>query len=100
PAPPWSILVPYTTLFRSAFAGHLHADHVGFATGDALLRLGRRDVHAMAVVARGFLIGHLLGAHLIQTLGAAEAREGMAFGDQFRSEEHTSELQSRENLVC
>src|SRR5690606_16493026 len=37
----------------------------------------------MAVVARGFLVGHLLGAHLIQTLGAAEAREGMAFGDQF-----------------
>ncbi|MOA09469.1 hypothetical protein D3C78_1293010 [compost metagenome] len=36
----------------------------------------------MAVVARGFLVGHLLGAHRVETLGAAEAGEGVALGDQ------------------
>src|SRR5690606_4573582 len=43
---------------------------------------GRSYMHAMAVVARGFLVGHLLGAHLIQAFGTAEAREGVALGDQ------------------
>ncbi|MCY1514001.1 hypothetical protein D9M68_485270 [compost metagenome] len=65
-----------------AFVGHLHAHHMGFVGGDAALRLGRIDVQAVAVVARGFLVGHLLGAHLVETLGGAEAREGMPLADQ------------------
>src|SRR5690606_4460578 len=65
-----------------AFARHLHAHYVRLAGGDATLRLLGRDVHAMTVVARGFLAGHLLGADRIQALGGAEAREGVALGDQ------------------
>src|SRR5690606_5161553 len=38
---------------------------------------------AVTVVARSFLVGHLFGAHLIEALSAAEAREGMALGNQF-----------------
>src|SRR5690606_15810913 len=63
-------------------AGHLHAHHMGLAGSDATLRLFRGDVHAVAVVARGFLVGHLLGAQGVQTLGGAEARERVALGDQ------------------
>src|SRR2546430_2799835 len=29
-----------------------------------------------------------------------DAHEGVGLGDRFRSEEHTSELQSQSNLVC
>ena len=53
-----------------------------FSGGDATLRLGRFQMHAVAVVARGFLVGHLLRAHFVEALGRAEAREGMAFADQ------------------
>src|SRR3712207_8996726 len=74
--PPRSTLFPYTTLFRS------------------LLRLGRRlrdDRHLLQVVdddeqpavARQLLVLADEGAHAVD-----------------RSEEHTSELQSRQYLVC
>src|SRR5436309_10821354 len=73
--PPRSTLFPYTTLFRS---GRLyHYDAVGniLHTEDGPAP-GRRFAQSLAVV----------GTHRL--LGGA------------RSEEHTSELQSRENLVC
>src|SRR5690606_39771632 len=35
-----------------------------------------------------------------ETVDAAEVNERTVIGDVLRSEEHTSELQSRENLVC
>src|SRR5690606_40486632 len=45
----------------------------------------------------------LLAEHFLQLLNSAsgtEKRFSAAFLDALRSEEHTSELQSRENLVC
>src|SRR3712207_7334545 len=82
--PPRSTLFPYTTLFRSKL-GQERADRRGTGGTDLLkqvkanqLRNGRRDED----VGRE----RLLGGH-----GAVE--------DQ-RSEEHTSELQSRQYLVC
>src|SRR5688572_31565164 len=75
--PPRSTLFPYTTLFRS------EPDE-----GDGLsLFQGLGDPFDERVHGRG-------GAHLAQAgiLGN--------LGDQFRSEEHTSELQSQSNLVC
>src|SRR5690606_41057791 len=82
--PPSSTLFPYTTLFRSRGAsrrGHRQAD-TGFP-GRAR-RLGRprarSDLHPRPA-ARG--------------LDAGRADSLLP-----RSEEHTSELQSRENLVC
>src|SRR5690606_40048916 len=72
PPPPTSTLFPYTTLFRSAL------------TLRGLRRHLQEDEPGLAI-APGF--------DLLETVGDRELR-------RFRSEEHTSELQSRENLVC
>src|SRR3989449_7638268 len=72
--PPRSTLFPYTTLFRS-----------GFALVPAL------GVHAAIVV--GVVVNLLLAALLTAT---ADLRPAW----RWRSEEHTSELQSRLHLVC
>src|SRR2546428_7452101 len=69
--PPRSTLFPYTTLFRSVLPDQHHLD----------LAFGH-DVQGVA------------GIILEQNHGIA----GVAA--QFRSEEHTSELQSRSDLVC
>src|SRR5258707_2534596 len=68
--PPRSTLFPYTTLFRSVQAVH-QLGHV-----DGVGRIGTRDGAA--------------AADLHAVVGQAAVR----------SEEHTSELQSRQYLVC
>src|SRR5690606_42056883 len=81
--PPRSTLFPYTTLFRSP----------GRAPGEPVLeqllqRAGHQRARPAAPAVRA---------------GRADARHvsgGAARGWSGRSEEHTSELQSRENLVC
>src|SRR5687768_17722342 len=83
--PPRSSLFPYTTLFRSS-GGHEHVvaeDEVAFA----LVQRCRA-----ALVPGGLRRTRHTGAAAILQLVAAEERE--------RSEEHTSELQSRLHLVC
>src|SRR3712207_8247858 len=89
--PPRSTLVPYTTLFRS------------YGGGDLRGRVGapRRQAD--------------LGAELRETVGdgpadpaaAPDDQHGLSFNVRYahlrpcsRSEEHTSELQSRQYLVC
>src|SRR3712207_9510919 len=78
--PPRSTLFPYTTLFRSPFAddplpgGELHAVEETLRVRDGELR------------------------ELVDVLGADGHGEG--FRPEPRSEEHTSELQSRQYLVC
>src|SRR3712207_8178831 len=75
--PPRSTLFPYTTLFRSVgneelrIARERHRDH------DALAHPARELVRVVVGAARGVGDRHLA-----------------------RSEEHTSELQSRQYLVC
>src|SRR3712207_7976807 len=83
--PPRSTLFPYTTLFRSGPGG----------AEDVLVeRLTRADTEDELAVEhcrrRGGRLGddHRVGAH---------GRTGHRGG---RSEEHTSELQSRQYLVC
>src|SRR5690606_41282032 len=96
--PPSSTLCPYTTLFRS--------------------RLGRR--RAVVVPEHVRVLEELTGGnHLLEVLARDEVVvDAVAFpfprrprreragqhqvrhGRHQRSEEHTSELQSRENLVC
>src|SRR3712207_8497554 len=82
--PPRSTLFPYTTLFRSLQA-----------LGPALDRPERR----LRPVVPAYPAGHLA-----PTGGPARAPQGLAprvvFPDGARSEEHTSELQSRQYLVC
>src|SRR5207302_10368710 len=77
--PPGSTLFPYTTLFRSPIKGAITQRQVGkhaesFASA---LRSALRESPDVLVV--------------------GEMRERLGV---LRSEEHTSELQSRENLVC
>src|SRR5256885_9219942 len=73
--PPRSTLFPYTTLFRSA--GDLDAAPVRLLNRRA--QLGAADVRVRLDPGRAFR---------------------RPIGDEARSEEHTSELQSPCNLVC
>src|SRR3712207_8102526 len=82
--PPRSTLFPYTTLFRSAVRlvarARQHAVAAGLAVAAAVHRQG--SVGEAVRVAGG---GH---------------DEPVVARDHLRSEEHTSELQSRQYLVC
>src|SRR5690349_23527814 len=87
PSPPSSTLFPYTTLFRSEdVAVHQRGPLVGFVenagehAGTAHTRFRDPPPHVVAERRRMSAAGnHQLG---------------------LRSEEHTSELQSRRDLVC
>src|SRR3712207_8855968 len=91
--PPRSTLFPYTTLFRSgADAARTVDDHVAGATAaPAARRMGRRAARAVD-----------RGAGPVRQLARGPGLERPR-GDRrpdARSEEHTSELQSRQYLVC
>src|SRR3712207_7476574 len=86
--PPRSTLFPYTTLFRSDPAGRLG------------LRLRVRDEGpGIADVEQAMTDGFSTGAGLGHGLGGTR-RLVDEFDLDTRSEEHTSELQSRQYLVC
>src|SRR5438445_9224307 len=88
PLPPSSTLFPYTTLFRSA-PGNAMRGQRGRDDRSAGDRQCRREV-CTEVTAKLLIDGVL-----------AERNEGTAPPlDVMRSEEHTSELQSRQYLVC
>src|SRR3712207_7144010 len=82
--PPRSTLFPYTTLFRSAVAHALrHRRH------DARLLAGDERLELLGEVHRRLGGGVEVAAQAVDQLVA-----------EVRSEEHTSELQSRQYLVC
>src|SRR5690606_41482702 len=82
--PPSSTLFPYTTLFRSWRRGHRQA-------GGEL----RRHHHRPAADRADRAAKHRGSVQVDpRRVGRELRRRG------WRSEEHTSELQSRENLVC
>src|SRR3712207_6877341 len=88
--PPRSTLFPYTTLFRSF--QQLREEHLASRAHqglDDLLLRGGQGARAVAFVHFGREEAHGLAA-----LGAGLRAAGA------RSEEHTSELQSRQYLVC
>src|SRR5690348_18106267 len=81
--PPRSTLFPYTTLFRS---------RLYFVTSPVATKRKHDCVCVMGVSGAGkTVVGTLLAAAL-----------GVTYldGDELRSEEHTSELQSPVHLVC
>src|SRR3712207_7145215 len=85
--PPRSTLFPYTTLFRS-----WGADRV---TG------GVFDVDDFASVTLRLAGGGVLKTEVTWAAFAPNEERLQLFGDKGgRSEEHTSELQSRQYLVC
>src|SRR3712207_6903695 len=79
--PPRSTLFPYTTLFRSRPQGRQQLLGIGFHGCDAVPRkeLRKQPEHDLAI---------------LEHVGHAGRRP------RVRSEEHTSELQSRQYLVC
>src|SRR3712207_8467899 len=77
--PPISTLFPYTTLFRS------RPD-------------SRRPTRAAGTTRREARSGEQLGRHIAVTIVTATTLMGAL--PIVRSEEHTSELQSRQYLVC
>src|SRR3712207_7939566 len=79
--PPRSTLFPYTTLFRSRGIP-FHAYAAGGAADD---HEGTQESAAIARARQGM---------------RSMLRLGSAWYDVERSEEHTSELQSRQYLVC
>src|SRR3712207_7015046 len=91
--PPRSTLFPYTTLFRSAAS----AGPVPFAEESVGVE---HDTAVLAVGPRTFA-GHgctvMLKTPLRETPELFETLPGY---ELLRSEEHTSELQSRQYLVC
>src|SRR3712207_7810505 len=84
--PPRSTLFPYTTLFRSpdyafAFYPRGHADAY---------------IYNLYVVPDGRVPAHA-AHHIVVVIAGRRSDKDFAHG---RSEEHTSELQSRQYLVC
>src|SRR5690606_41735044 len=98
--PPRATLFPYTTLFRSGGGVRKFERHMAFPAGlergdvddDAAARIGRFAEADDEHVARD--------AEIFDGAGEREAvrRDDADVGFAIRSEEHTSELQSRENL--
>src|SRR3712207_7177186 len=82
--PPRSTLFPYTTLFRSAY-GDRYTVLVAAADEHHLLLLQPEIAHVD--VGRNIYTGQVADVHAAVGVGQ-------------RSEEHTSELQSRQYLVC
>src|SRR5690606_41429642 len=97
PPPLSSTLFPYTTLFRSR-----QHDTLQLAPLASAVREG--DSATALSLLRG---GTLSGVHFhdamtdpLQAHGDRLLAHWRALAEAERSEEHTSELQSRENLVC
>src|SRR3712207_8679257 len=76
--PPRSTLFPYTTLFRSHVSGYVHTCEPCMSACAHL---------------------HMFCAHACQCVHVAVHLQRVR-GTKHRSEEHTSELQSRQYLVC
>src|SRR3712207_9579154 len=96
--PPRSTLFPYTTLFRSDLAGDFDAAHAGALAGAHLLAGLPHEV-----IAR-FDVDSLVDyrAHRPRMTFSGDRYESFTAPEilLYRSEEHTSELQSRQYLVC
>src|SRR2546422_10751905 len=96
--PPRSTLFPYTTLFRSPGQGR---EHLGVELPRVRLAGDRehpRETHAPRHA--GVELAHLVIV-AVEQLQEAGLRSGRPFhAEEVRSEEHTSELQSRLHLVC
>src|SRR3712207_7080151 len=80
--PPRSTLFPYTTLFRSGLVRYWNG-HLSGPRAEPARRGGRGGPPSAG-----------------ERLGSVEAGDHLQVADDGRSEEHTSELQSRQYLVC
>src|SRR2546430_8135937 len=88
--PPRSTLFPYTTLFRSRL--HVHSTGVVVLSQIGVLKVLEPPLSFRASGPRNLM-------KVVQRNDPFSALSPL-FSGQFRSEEHTSELQSQSNLVC
>src|SRR3712207_9533764 len=96
--PPRSTLFPYTTLFRSLARRGRWTGQVPFPRADGTE--GVADVEVVAHRApNGAHLGYVQVVRDVTDRVRAESAQRVSDA-QFRSEEHTSELQSRQYLVC
>src|SRR5690606_41919614 len=98
PAPPRPPLLPYTTLFRSSGTIRTSTNGVSWTSRTS----GTTQVlYGVAYGGGGILPGFNPGDPIAWAIrhDATGMRMSLKIGTT-RSEEHTSELQSRENLVC
>src|SRR5690606_41989030 len=84
--PPMSTLFPYTTLFRSE----------ALSRGAAFCLFVEEAAEARGLIRRNIESFGLTGVTKLWRRDATD----LGPAGNMRSEEHTSELQSRENLVC
>src|SRR5206468_12509997 len=98
PRPPTSTLFPYTTLFRSASTALTSMPRVHRPASTVRSRARSRG-HKVQMYFRqpGYRIQHMVLGEPPRSPTATARPRG---GSPRRSEEHTSELQSRSDLVC
>src|SRR3712207_7988618 len=86
--PPRSTLFPYTTLFRSHYSPERGFDTT-YTVKDSTILMAPYGYHTTCSAPgyTNYFLWMLAGEHRTQAVA-------------FRSEEHTSELQSRQYLVC
>src|SRR5690606_40521771 len=91
--PPSSTLFPYTTLFRSGAGDDAVCSHeqAGINDGFITLHNGARAFFLVGIPPEEFNKAVVVAARVLDARNLFYVQ---------RSEEHTSELQSRENLVC
>src|SRR5437868_12753460 len=97
PRPPCSTLFPYTTLFRSGVVVALHLVKERLAPETAIARQRAAPQHRQRTLAHITVTPKeiLAAVLIIPVLRQRERGRRLV-----RSEEHTSELQSRFDLVC
>src|SRR5207302_11043305 len=94
PTPPCSTLFPYTTLFRSAGVPH------PIPYQGSKRQLAHYIVSLFPAGSTRLVEPFVGSAAVSLAAGHLKRVKRWAINDLHRSEEHTSELQSRENLVC
>src|SRR3712207_7808774 len=87
--PPRSTLFPYTTLFRSL----VETDHRAVGAAQILGRAHDNGLHDVALL-------HAAARDRLLHRNDDDIADRRVFALRARSEEHTSELQSRQYLVC
>src|SRR3712207_9033342 len=96
--PPRSTLFPYTTLFRSAYL-----ERKGFKNTRVIPAANPRRMFLGTTTAREThtLLTRLAAGTMVSSESASRLLTIMRWVNGYhRSEEHTSELQSRQYLVC
>src|SRR5690606_41368673 len=99
PRPPSPTLFPYTTLFRSITLFQPFRDFEGLPEPhrSQAFERARRKFDVMEELGAGLML--ICSSVSPQAMGGID-RAADDLAELGRSEEHTSELQSRENLVC